>query len=270
MADSDNKHPKLQNLLNIMEQLRDPVAGCPWDNKQTFESIIPHTIEETYEVADAILNGDVLDIKDELGDLLFQIVFYAQLAKEQGDFEFEDVAEVISEKLVRRHPHVFSHQKSTSNELLSEQWEAIKTQEREAQGKANDLSVLANIPAGLTPLIRANKLQKKCAKVGFDWPELPPVVDKVYEEIDEVLAELNVQEVDQQAVEEEIGDLLFAVVNLSRHANVNPEVALMKANNKFEKRFRQVEKLMAEQGSDVSKASLQQMETAWVNVKDNE
>ena len=231
-----------------MQQLRDPITGCPWDQQQSFESIVPHTIEETYEVVDAILSGNMHDIKDELGDLLFQIVFYAQLAKEQGDFDFEDIAQAISDKLIRRHPHVFNvsgvieltiQNKLRTQDELNTQWEQIKAQEQAAKNQELDISVLANIPQGMTPLLRAQKIQKKCSKVGFDWTELLPVVDKIHEEINEVLAEVNVSEPDQQAVEEEIGDLLFAVVNLARHTCVNAETALIKANRKFEKRFRQ-------------------------------
>ncbi len=262
-----SSQPELSRLLTIMQQLRDPKDGCPWDIQQTFESIVPHTIEETYEVADAIMQGDKTAIKEELGDLLFQVVFYGQLAKEQGDFDFEGIAKAISDKLVRRHPHVFTVDHDQSTEDLSAQWEAIKQQERQAQGKDIDKSVLANIPSGLTPLLKAHKLQKKCAKIGFDWPELPPVVDKIHEEIDEVLAELNAPDINQQAVEEEIGDLLFAVVNLARHAKVNPEVALINANQKFEKRFRQVEEIIQQQGIALQQASLEQMDQAWEQVK---
>jgi ATP diphosphatase len=279
-SDTDNQYPQLQRLLDIMQKLRDPDTGCPWDKAQNFESIIPCTIEETYEVIEAILRGDKGDIKDELGDLLFQVVFYAELAKEQGDFEFEDVAQAISDKLVRRHPHVFEAEHSTTQVDLSQlamatpslaqQWEQIKAQERKAKGQDTDDSVLANVTHGLTPLLRANKLQKKCAKVGFDWKELPPVVDKIYEEIEEVLAEINVDQVNQQAVEDEIGDLLFAVVNLARHAKVNPEIALIKANNKFEKRFRQVEILVKKQGGSLESSSLEEMEQAWIQVKTKE
>lgn len=258
---------ELSRLLNIIEQLRDPETGCPWDQKQNFASIVPHTIEETYEVADAILGGNMADIKDELGDLLFQIVFYAQLAKEQGDFDFEDVAKAISDKLVRRHPHVFKTSDAKTDEQLNLQWEKIKQQERDMAGKPTDKSVLANIPKGMTPLLRAQKIQKKCAKVGFDWTELPPVVDKIHEEIEEVLAELNVAEPNQQAVEEEIGDLLFAVVNLARHTSVNAETALIKANQKFERRFRQVEQVIEKQGLSMETASLEQMEAAWKKIK---
>ena len=252
MPKNDENRGQLSRLLEIIERLRDPETGCPWDQKQSFESIVPHTIEETYEVADAIFSGDMHDIKDELGDLLFQVVFYAQLGKEQGDFDFEDIAKAISDKLIRRHPHVFdeSDEADVSEGLdlneggsdeklhktqdeLNNQWEQIKAQERASKNQELDTSTLANIPQGMTPLLRAQKLQKKCSKVGFDWTELPPVVDKIHEEIEEVLAEVNVSEPDQQAVEEEIGDLLFAVVNLARHTSVNAETALIKANRKF-------------------------------------
>jgi ATP diphosphatase len=250
-----------------MQQLRDPKTGCPWDQKQTFASIVPHTIEETYEVADAIFSGNMAEIKDELGDLLFQIVFYAQLAKEQGDFEFEDIAQAISDKLVRRHTHVFQTTELKTDDELNLQWEKIKLQEREVAARPNDKSVLANIPIGMTPLLRAQKIQKKCSNVGFDWTEIPPVVDKIHEEIEEVLAEVNVSEPNQQAVEEEIGDLLFAVVNLARHTSVNAETALIKANRKFEKRFRQVEQVIEEQGLSMASADMQQMEAAWQLIK---
>lgn len=267
-AEQANNH-QINRLLAIMQQLRDPQTGCPWDKQQTFESIVPHTIEETYEVADAIFSGHMPDIKDELGDLLFQIVFYGQLGAEQGSFDFEDIAEGISDKLVRRHPHVFASGVDKTDEELNQQWEQIKQQERLEQGKSQDNSTLANIPQGLTPLLRAQKLQKKCSKVGFDWSTLPPVVDKIHEEIEEVLAEVNAPKVNQQAVEEEIGDLLFAVVNLARHSQVDAESALIKANQKFEKRFRLVEQTLTNQGLSAESASLEQMEAAWQQVKAN-
>jgi ATP diphosphatase len=266
----DNKNnTELTRLLNIMQQLRDPETGCSWDQKQNFASIVPHTIEETYEVADAIFSGNMADIKDELGDLLFQIVFYAQLAKEQGDFDFEEIAQAISDKLVRRHPHVFQSSNLNTDAELNLQWEKIKQQERERDlaGKAIDNSILANIPVGMTPLLRAQKIQKKCAAVGFDWTELPPVVDKIHEEIAEVLAEVNGPSPDQVAIEEEVGDLLFAVVNLARHTSVNAESALIKANRKFEKRFRKVEQVIEKQGLSLEEANLEQMEAAWQQIK---
>ena len=270
---------QLLRLLEIMQQLRSPITGCPWDQKQSFKSIVPHTIEETYEVADAIFSGDMQNIKDELGDLLFQIVFYAQLGKEQGDFDFEDIAKAISDKLIRRHPHVFEpsyisdaiklkiENDCNTQDKLKNQWEQIKAQERASKNEEQDTSTLANIPQGMTPLLRAQKIQKKCSNVGFDWTELPPVVAKIYEEIEEVLVEVNASERDQQAVEEEIGDLLFAVVNLARHTSVNAETALIKANRKFEKRFRQVEKVIEKQGLSMESASHQQMEAAWQHIK---
>jgi ATP diphosphatase len=273
MPKDDKNVNQLTRLLEIMQQLRDPEVGCPWDRQQDFESIIPHTIEETYEVVDAILSGNMHDIKDELGDLLFQVVFYAQLAKEQGDFDFEDIAKAINDKLIRRHPHVFAadelktdNKHKTDNEL-NNQWEQIKAQERAGKNQELDSSILANISLGMTPLLRAQKIQKKCSKVGFDWTELAPVVDKIHEEIEEVLAEVKVSEPDQQAVEEEIGDLLFAVVNLARHTSVNAETALIKANRKFEKRFRLVEQDIKSQGLSLQAANFQQMEDAWQRIK---
>jgi ATP diphosphatase len=250
-----------------MGMLRDPETGCPWDIKQTFASIIPHTIEEAYEVADAIEHGDMHDIKDELGDLLFQVVFYAQLGKEQSEFDFESIAAAISDKLIRRHPHVFGNPLEMSDEQLNKQWEKIKAEERAASGKSQDSSLLANVPVGMAPLTRAQKLQKMCAKVGFDWPELGPVVDKIQEEIIEVMDEVNVPNPNQQAIEEEIGDLLFAVVNLSRHLNVDAETALRKANKKFEGRFRKVEHAFTKQDIELGDASLEQMEAVWQEVK---
>jgi ATP diphosphatase len=275
MSKNDEKISQLSRLLEIMQQLRSPETGCPWDQQQNFESIVPHTIEETYEVADAIFSGNMQDIKDELGDLLFQIVFYAQLGKEQGDFDFEDIAQGISDKLVRRHPHVFdvsgvggvAEKPHKTQDELNNQWEQIKAQERVNKNQALDISTLANIPQGMTPLLRAQKMQKKCSEVGFDWTELPPVVAKIHEEMEEVLAEVNASEPNQQAVEEEVGDLLFAVVNLARHTSVNAETALIKANRKFEKRFRQVEKIIEKQGLSIGSADMQQMEAAWQDIK---
>jgi ATP diphosphatase len=262
-----NIFPQVARLLEVMKKLRDPDTGCPWDKQQTFTSIIPHTIEEAYEVADAIEHGNMIDIKDELGDLLFQVVFYAQLGKEQGEFDFEAIAATISDKLIRRHPHIFCKQQSKTDEQLNTQWEQIKAEERAANGKPQDSSILANIPPGMPPLIRAQKLQKKCAKVGFDWPDVAPVLDKVQEEIIEVMDEVNVPQPNQEAIEEEIGDLLFAVVNLSRHLKVDAETALRKANKKFEKRFRNVEKAFAKREIELSDASLQQMERVWQDIK---
>lgn len=269
----EKAYPQLDRLLWVMDELRDPETGCPWDLEQNFQSIVPHTLEEAYEVADAIESGSMDDVKDELGDLLFQIVFYARLADEQGEFDFEQVAEAISQKLIRRHPHVFdreNYQNTAHESDLNAQWNEIKKQEQQLSGKAVDESVLSGLTKGLAPLTKAMKLQKRCAKVGFDWPCLPPVVDKIHEEIDEVLVELNATSINAEAVEDEVGDLLFAVVNLARHAKVDPETALRKANRKFEKRFRQVEEQMCLDFGSLDNCNLEQMEGAWISVKQTE
>ncbi|MCV2883549.1 nucleoside triphosphate pyrophosphohydrolase [Aestuariibacter sp. AA17] len=261
--------PNITRLLEIMARLRDPESGCPWDQKQTFKTIVPHTIEEAYEVADAIEYGTPSDVKDELGDLLFQVVFYAQLGQEQNLFDLEDIAEQISDKLIRRHPHVFDQAASPTDEQLHQQWEDIKRREREAKGDIDD-SVLATIPTGMAPLNKATKIQKLCAKVGFDWSAPAPVIEKIKEEIDEVVAELDKDTINQQAVEEEIGDLLFAVVNLSRHLQVNPDIALRKANHKFTTRFRALETMMKSDNKSPEQASLEEMESYWLRVKAKE
>ena len=266
---SDDRFPQVARLLEVMARLRDPETGCPWDQQQTFETIVPHTIEEAYEVADAIAQGDMAEVKEELGDLLFQVVFYAQMGKEQSDFDFEAVAEVVADKLIARHPHVFAGGDTDDLDALNKQWEAAKQAERKAKGKDNDDSVLAHIPKGMAPLVKAAKIQKKCAKVGFDWTELPPVVDKIKEEIDEVMAEATAQQPDQQAIEDEIGDLLFAVVNLARHLKVEPEQAMIRANQKFEKRFRKLEQNIKASGSSVEQKSLDELEAVWQQVKTN-
>lgn len=260
-------YPQVTKLLDIMTKLRDPESGCPWDKQQDFASIVPYTIEEAYEVADAIENGDMDEVKDELGDLLFQVVFYAQLGKEQRLFDFEAIAETISDKLIRRHPHVFADEAAQSTEQLAANWETIKKQERDTKIGPKDRSILANVPSGLSPLIRAQKLQKKCAKVGFDWTEIEPVVEKIEEEIQEVLEEVNQTNPVATRIEEEVGDLLFAAVNLSRHLNVDAETALRKANRKFEKRFRAVETELHKQSIPFDQASLEQMELIWQEVK---
>lgn len=262
--------PQLTRLLEVMASLRDPDKGCAWDLQQDFQSIAPFTIEEAYEVADAIEQGDMQEVCSEVGDLLFQVVFYAQLGKEQGAFDFEDIARAISDKLIRRHPHVFSELQETDLAVLKQNWQQIKQQEKQAAGKTQDSSVLADIPKGMTPLIRAAKIQKRCASIGFDWPEVTQVVDKIQEETQEVLQELDKAQKDQQAIEEEIGDLLFAVVNLARHLDVEPDKALRKANNKFEKRFRQVEAYFQQQDTDIRAAGLQQMDWVWHQVKQDE
>lgn len=267
MSQHYSEFPGVNRILWVMEQLRDPVSGCPWDKEQTFETIVPYTIEEAYEVADAIASGDLSDIKDELGDLLFQVVFYAKLGQEQQAFDFDAIAAQVAEKLIRRHPHVFAEAQIDSEEALNANWEAVKQQERQEQGKVQDSSLLANIPKGMAPLKRAVKLQKRCAKVGFDWDNKQQVSAKIHEEIEEVLQAS--QQQDSAAMLEEIGDLLFATLNLARHCNVDPEQALLLANRKFESRFRQVEKL-ADSQQGLASMSLDAMEELWQQVKQNE
>ena len=258
---------QIERLLGIMRRLRDPENGCPWDKEQTFATIAPYTLEETYEVLDAIAREDFDDLRGELGDLLFQVVFYAQMAQEEGRFDFNDICAAISDKLERRHPHIFADASAeTSGEVLKN-WEAIKTAERAEKAQH---SALDDIPKALPALMRAHKIQKRCHNVGFDWTTLGPVVAKVHEEIDEVMHEAQQSVVDGEKLEEEIGDLLFATVNLSRHLGSKAETALQKANDKFERRFREVEAIIAAQGLSMPGATLEQMEAAWQQVKRGE
>ncbi|RLM15613.1 nucleoside triphosphate pyrophosphohydrolase [Gibbsiella quercinecans] len=257
----------LQRLLTIMKKLRDPQTGCPWDRTQTFDSIAPYTLEETYEVLDAIQRQDYDDLRDELGDLLFQVVFYAQMGQEQGLFDFQDICHAISDKLERRHPHIFGDASAADTAAVAARWEKIKTQERAEKALH---SALDDIPQALPALMKAHKIQKRCAAVGFDWNTLGPVVDKVYEEIDEVMHETRQAVVDEKKLEEELGDLLFATVNLTRHLGHKAENALQAANRKFERRFRQVEAIIGQQGMSMNDATLEQMEAAWQQVKQQE
>jgi len=262
MVDRDRPAP-IERLLSVMARLRDPGTGCPWDKEQTFRTIAPYTIEEAYEVADAIEQGDMAALKDELGDLLFQVVFHAQMSGETGGFDFDAIATAISDKMERRHPHVFGDIDMRDEAQQRIAWEAQKADERAEQGtKSGPASALDGVARALPALMRAEKLQKRAARVGFDWPEIGPVYDKVEEEI----AELKDAQT-REHIEEEIGDLLFAVVNLARHMNVDPEVALRRGNDKFEKRFRQVEKHLTADGKQASDCSIDELEGIWSRVK---
>lgn len=268
---------QLDDLLHLMARLRDPQHGCPWDLKQDYASIVPHTLEEAYEVADAIERGDFEHLPGELGDLLFQVVYYSQLAREEGRFDFAAVVDGITRKLVRRHPHVFPtgelHAPLDTPRLdeaqVKQRWEAIKAQERAERAPAPEqLSLLDDVPGALPALSRAVKLQKRTAQVGFDWPDALPVLDKVREELDEVLEAMS--ENDPQAVAEEIGDLLFAVTNLARHLKVDPESALRAANGKFERRFRFIEQALRETRHPIEDCSLEVLDALWGEAKRQE
>lgn len=267
----------IETLRDIMAALRHPETGCPWDREQNFASIVPHTLEEAYEVAEAIERGDMAELRDELGDLLFQVVFYARLAEEQGEFDFDQVVEAIVDKLVRRHPHVFADAQVADAESQTRAWEAQKARERAArpaaQGEVEGSSTLAGIALALPGLTRAVKLQKRAARVGFDWPSVRPVMDKVREELNELQAELD-EGAEHARLEEELGDLFFACTNLARHLRVEPETALRQANRKFERRFAQMEamaqQIAQQQGVSMAGLDLNAWEDLWHRVKAEE
>ena len=261
----------IQRLLEIMAALRDPQTGCPWDVEQSFATIAPYTIEEAYEVADAIDRGDMGDLKDELGDLLLQVVFHARMAQEQGAFAFADVVDAICDKMTRRHPHVFAGASVEDAEQQTKAWEEHKRAERAARGES-DTSALAGISRGLPEWQRAVKLQHKAAKVGFDWPAPAPVLEKLHEEIEEVRAEFAAVAADpddaaaHDRLEDEIGDILFVCANLARHAKVDMGSALRRANLKFERRFRAMEALAAADGG-LAGQSLEAQDRYWDRAK---
>ncbi|MGX5218622.1 nucleoside triphosphate pyrophosphohydrolase [Pseudomonas sp. S9] len=265
---------QLNDLLHLMERLRDPQHGCPWDLEQSYATIVPYTLEEAYEVADVIERGDFDQLPGELGDLLFQVVYYSQLAAEEGRFGFAEVIDTITRKLVRRHPHVFPdgdlygavELPRLDPEAVKQRWDQIKAEERAANARAPEqLSLLDDVPSTLPSMSRAVKLQKRAAQVGFDWPEALGVVDKIREELDEVLEAMS--ENDDCAVAEELGDLLFVVTNLARHLKVDPEAALRMANAKFERRFRFIEQALRASGRDIAKCDLESLDALWGEAK---
>lgn len=262
---------ELEKLLQIMEALRNPDDGCPWDIKQTFESIAAYTVEEAYEVADAIERKDMADLKNELGDLLFQVVYHAQMAKENNQFDFADVVTEINNKLIRRHPHVFSDKKITSEEALNSEWEKHKALERAQKSATNEQhktsGLLAGVASTLPALRWSEKLQKRASHHGFDWDSIEPVFEKLYEEIDELKAEISVKD-NQARIADELGDILFASVNLSKHLGVNPEQALRNANRKFISRFEIVERLVLEDEKQMQDCSVPELLDYWGKAKE--
>ena len=272
----------IDRLVAIMTMLRDKQHGCPWDLEQTIKSLLPYTLEEVYEVADAIENNDLVELEDELGDLLFQVIFYAQIAKEQGAFDFQDIAAAITNKLVRRHPHVFPNgdveQFGIPQDISAQQvvvnWEAIKELEREEKRKKGGLaaaqeveSILDDVPRALPAMERARKLQKRAAQVGFDWTEIAPVLEKLKEEVAEF--EEALANGDPERMSDELGDVLFAAINLARHANIEPEVALRSTNRRFETRFKWIETALSKQGKVFKDASLEELDALWDQAKEN-
>jgi ATP diphosphatase len=252
----------ISRLIEIMAALRDPDTGCPWDQQQTFATIAPYTIEEAYEVADAIARDDLVHLKDELGDLLLQVVYHARMAEEQGAFAFGDVVEAVTTKMIRRHPHVFGSDAERAAGVTAGFWDRAKAAEKSGAGQSG---VLDDVPVTLPALTRAIKLQNKAAKVGFDWPSLAPVFDKLNEEIAELQAEIAESKdgPDRAAIEEEFGDLLFVVANVARHLKLDPEAALRLANDKFARRFRYIEAQLAAQGRSPAQSDLAEMDALW-------
>jgi ATP diphosphatase len=260
----------LARLLAVMALLRDREHGCPWDIDQTFRTIAPYTIEEAYEVADAIERGDMPALREELGDLLLQVVYHAQMASEAKVFDFTDVARAIADKMVDRHPHVFGDLDIADADAQTVSWEARKAAERarkQPEAGPRRPGTLDGVARALPALLRAEKLQKRAARVGFDWNDIDPVVDKIHEELAELRTELSASTLDSARVTDELGDVLFAVANLARHCKVDPEAALRSTNDKFERRFRHIEQRLAEQGREPTEATLEEMEALWREAK---
>ena len=255
----------IARLIEIMAALRTPGTGCPWDLEQTFRTIAPHTLEEAYEVADAIARGDLADLKDELGDLLLQVAFHSRMAEEQGVFDFGDVVETVTAKLVRRHPHVFADAEGRTAEHVKGLWERIKAEEKAERGEAGPTGALAGVPVTQPALTRALKLQDKAGRVGFDWNDLRSVLAKIREEADEIEAELD--GANNSKIGAEVGDLLFAMVNLARHLGADPEDVLRQTNLKFERRFGSIERALAARGKTPKDATLAEMDALWDEAK---
>lgn len=265
----------ISRLLEIMAALRTPVTGCPWDVEQTFETIAPYTLEEAYEVADAIARGDLHDLRDELGDLLLQVVFHARMAEEQGEFAFDDVVEAITTKMIRRHPHVFGDDAARGAGMAKGMWNRIKAEEKAEKRKArlargidpedHGSGYLDGVPVALPALTRALKLQEKAAQVGFDWKDAKPILDKIEEEIGELREAM--EKGDSAAIEDEFGDTLFALVNFGRHLKIDAETALRGTNEKFRSRLHHVERTLEKSGSSLEKATLDEMEDLWQQAK---
>jgi len=264
MARTDNDSA-IDRLLAVMDRLRDPESGCPWDLQQNFRSIAPYTIEEAHEVADAIERDDLEHLRDELGDLLFQVVFHARLGREAGAFDFDEVAEGIAAKLIRRHPHVFGNGPEMDADEQTESWERIKAEERAEAGLSSSVD---GVSGGLPPLRRAVKLQKRAARVGFDWPDLKPVLAKIREEVDELETELD--DADPDRMEDELGDVLFAVANLARKLDLDADAALRHTNLKFERRFRAMEEAARRSGRRFEDLDLDAQEALWLDAKRDE
>ncbi|MSP03048.1 MAG: nucleoside triphosphate pyrophosphohydrolase [Acetobacteraceae bacterium] len=262
MDDALSAEAELRRLLDIMAALRDPVTGCPWDKTQSFDTIAPYTIEEAYEVADSIARRDFASLPDELGDLLFQVVYHARMAEEAGYFAFAEVARAISDKMVRRHPHVFGDAAARDATTQTTAWEAAKAAERMAR---LETGTLTGVPVGLPALTRATKLTNRAARVGFDWPDAAAVLDKLDEEIAELKAEL--PGADPARLTDEVGDLLFVLANLARKLELDPETCLRHANDKFSRRFNAMERVLAAEGRDLKGETLEAMEAAWQAVK---
>jgi nucleoside triphosphate diphosphatase len=265
-----NKSSGIKRLLEVMARLRDPAKGCPWDREQSYPTIVPYTIEEAYEVADAIGRNDFKALKSELGDLLFQVVFYAQIAREEGRFDFDQVAHASADKMESRHPHVFGDARIDTADQQIVAWEATKARERAASGtEARPVSVLDDVAKALPALTRAEKLQKRAAREGFDWPDLKQVIEKIQEEMSEVEREID-NGGSQERLLDEVGDLLFACANLARKLKLDPETALRSTNAKFERRFRRIEDWLAEAGKTPGQSNLAEMDALWNRAKAEE